>query len=119
MTTKLNAEELLEDRNKLLIMNTRLSEQLEGQGALIEALKIELGTMAHGHRLASQRCADLEAKLADERTVLARLAELRWNSQADNCNQWQALGDDEKDELIERLASALASAAQEEAKDQS
>jgi hypothetical protein len=33
-------------------------------------------------------------------------AELKWNSEADEYNQWDALGQDEKDELIAEFISA-------------
>ncbi|WP_153785203.1 hypothetical protein [Pseudomonas sp. EMN2] len=43
-------------------------------------------------------------------TSIAQSAENRWNAEADEFNQWGALGQDEKDELIvaeqERLVSA-------------
>ena len=43
-------------------------------------------------------------------TSTAQIAASRWNAEADEFNQWDALGQDEKDELIaakqERLTSS-------------
>ena len=45
---------------------------------------------------------------------IADLAAARWNAKADEYNQWDALGQDEKDELITAEKNLLASASAEQ-----
>ena len=42
-------------------------------------------------------------------TSIAQVAANRWNAEADEFNQWDALGQDEKDELIAAEQEQLAS----------
>lgn len=129
MTNKLNAEELLEDMHKLLVQNARLIEKLEQRDARIAELQAartayasefpldddgepDVGNIHANIRKLKAQLAALQSsapveRVSDEREILARLAELRWNKLADQHNQWAALGLDEKDDLIEQLSAAL------------